>query len=134
MGKSLFVHVGVFKKCGPIKIFNIKGGYDFGKISFRWKLEESTIIDKTENYLDVVDNNEVYTYWYSIENRIVFRDAYNQSRRTISLSKVIRDLIMHIKEIENDHNYNEVKYMYECLKELEKCKRRGLKLVLFENY
>lgn len=135
MGYGLEVYTGVIKKCGDIKWFEIRGGYSFYKFG-EWDLEQSTIID-IEQYQDgghvpkmyeVKSNHEEYIYWKNSEGNLVFRDSYLQSRKTISINKVIKDLKRKAKDEEEYHNSNIV----ECLEVLEKDKKKGLKLVLFE--
>ena len=124
MGYGVNVNTGVIRKCGDIKWFDFKGGYSFYKFG-DWELEHSTIIDTTNYYLDEQKNHEEYIYWKNEDGNLVFRDAYNQSRRTISISKVIRDLKRLLKEDDD-------KKLEECIKVLEADKKKGLKLVLFE--
>lgn len=135
MGYGVEVHTGVIKKCGDIKWFEIRGGYSFDKFG-EWDLEQSTIIDVEErhNYngghvpkrYEVKSDHEKYIYWKDFEGNLVFRDPYLQSRRTISINKVIKDLKRLLKEEE----YNDSDIL-DCLEVLEKDKKKGLKLVLF---
>jgi len=136
MGYGIEVYTGVIKKCGDIKWFEIKGGYSFD--NGYWDLEQSTIIDIEERYnynegrvpkmFEVKSNHEEYIYWKNSEGNLVFRDTYLQSRKTISINKVIKDLKRKLKNEE----YNNNSKIVECLEVLEKDKKKGLKLVLFE--
>lgn len=120
------VHTGVIKKCGHVKWFETKGGYDFYKFG-DWDLEQSTIIDidrlDSNNEIDR-RNHEEYIYWIDQYNNLVFRDDYGQSRKVISINKVIKDLKRLLKEDEDNQ-------LQECLDRLEADKKKGLKLVLF---
>ena len=126
MGYGVEVHTGVIKKCGHVKWFETKGGYDFYKFS-DWDLEQSTIIDidrlDSNNEIDR-RNHEEYIYWIDQYNNLVFRDDYGQSRKVISINKVIKDLKRLLKEDEDNQ-------LQECLDRLEADKKKGLKLVLF---
>lgn len=126
MGYGVEVHTGVIKKCGHVKWFETKGGYDFYKFG-DWDLEQSTIIDidrlDSNNEIDR-RNHEEYIYWIDQYNNLVFRDDYGQSRKVISINKVIKDLKRLLKEDEDNQ-------LQECLDRLEADKKKGLKLVLF---
>jgi hypothetical protein len=128
MGYGVDVHTGVIKKCGPIKWFETKGGYSFYKFG-DWDLEQSTIIDIDDGKHDFNrKNHEEYIYWINRDNNLVFRDDYEQSRKTISISKVIKDL----KRLLNDEDFRGNNNLMECLRNLESDKKKGIKLVLFE--
>jgi len=128
MGYGVEVSTGVLRKCGPIQWFDIKGGYSFYKFG-GWDLETSTIIDiNFNNDLNEFQrkNHEEYIYWVDDDGNLVFRDTYGQSRRVISINKVIKDLKRLLKDDSLDDHLLE-----ECIKRLEADKKKGLKLVLF---
>lgn len=128
MGYGVEVDTGVIKKCGHVKWFQTKGGYSFYKFS-DWDLEQSTIID-TDDGRHEMDrrNHEEYIYWIDQYENLVFRDDYGQSRKVISINKVIKDLKRLLKEDYYEGN-NELQ---ECVDRLEADKKKGLKLVLFK--
>jgi hypothetical protein len=131
MGYGVEVYTGVIKNCGDIKWFEIRGGYSFDKFG-GWDLEKSTIIDIEQSHVpkmyEVKSDHEEYIYYKNSEGNLVFRDSYLQSRRTISINKVIKDLKRKAK-YEESYIYSNI---VECLEVLEKDKKKGLKLVLFE--
>jgi len=126
MGYGVEVYTGRLKKCCDITWFDIKGGYSFHKF-YDWDLEQSTIVDVSTHYLDRIKEDK-YVYWKNRDGILVFRDAYLYSRKTISITSVIKDLKRLIAEEGDD------KELEKCIKILEEDKKKGLKLVLFEGF
>jgi hypothetical protein len=120
MGYGLDVHTGVLRRSGPLRWFDIRGGYSFGKIG--------QIDCDRESALEAISDDCVY--WYDSDtHELKNKDVYGKYRKLVLLSKVIKDL----NSLVDKHNANQVN-ITDCIKVLKDELKKGHRYALLEGH